>query len=551
MVASYRFDRLKAWILACTLVANTAYAIIAPFLPIEMENKGISTIWMAPIFAIYSLGIVVFSPLVSELVTYYGAVNIIAVGMAGTGISLVCFGLVMLNNNVNVVIGIVLVARFIQGAASAFIQTACYILTTNMYPNDQEHIIGLMEAMTGVGILLGPVIGSALYAATNFETAFLQIGNIILLFAVGIAYGFPKSTRNIGITRPTSSHMDQSKFIKQEDQNTEDPTYLDDSSVNPDVEDDATTCGLSVGAISSTCSYTVMTPRAPPLHNKVSFFEKEPTTCGISVGSAPRIMCSYTVMTPRAPRSKNEVSYWQLAKLARLSLGLLGAALCLFMYCFLEPILSHRLLDFELSVPQIGLFFAIFPIFYIPTSVCVQWIPDWIEKRVTIALSLMVSSFAFLLVGPSQILPFPDSLLMIGIGWGLLGISLATFLVPILPEIVEASLPHFPGQDKQVKNMCSGLFNSFLGIGQFISPLYGSIVSDRVGFRLTTDIAAIIGFTFFIIYFAFADVRRALQKSFGRIKATTYTYPEWDMASSRCAKSVAHRTFAEVTVSIL
>jgi hypothetical protein len=33
--------------------------------------------------------------------------------------------------------------------------------------------------------------------------------------------------------------------------------------------------------------------------------------------------------------------------------------------------------------------------------------------------------------------------------------------------------------------------------------------------------AAIIGFTFFIVYFVFANVRQALQSSFGRMEATS------------------------------
>jgi hypothetical protein len=106
------------------------------------------------------------------------------------------------------------------------------------------------------------------------------------------------------------------------------------------------------------------------------------------------------------PASNDLISYRQLLIRARFSLSLFGAALCLFMSGFLEPILSQRLLDFKLNVRQIGLFFALFPIFYIPTCVCVHRILDWIEKRVSIALSLLVSSFAFLLCfGPSQILP--------------------------------------------------------------------------------------------------------------------------------------------------
>jgi hypothetical protein len=49
------YDGLKVWLLACTLISNSVYATITPFLPIEIENKGVSTVWVVPIFVIYSV----------------------------------------------------------------------------------------------------------------------------------------------------------------------------------------------------------------------------------------------------------------------------------------------------------------------------------------------------------------------------------------------------------------------------------------------------------------------------------------------------------------
>jgi predicted MFS family arabinose efflux permease len=119
---------------------------------------------------------------------------------------------------------------------------------------------------------------------------------------------------------------------------------------------------------------------------------------------------------------------------------------------------------------------------------------------------------------------------MMGIGWCLLGISLATFWVPILPEMVELSLPHFPAsQEKQVNATRSGLFNSSMGIGQLISSFYGSILYHWVGFRLTTGIAAIIGFAFFIIYFVFANVKQAFGRVEGATNMTDTSSQEQDM----------------------
>ena len=51
-----------------TLISNTAYALVAPFLPLEFEHKGISSSMVGFIFAVYSLAVIFCSPMVSKLV---------------------------------------------------------------------------------------------------------------------------------------------------------------------------------------------------------------------------------------------------------------------------------------------------------------------------------------------------------------------------------------------------------------------------------------------------------------------------------------------------
>ena len=65
-------DRTIIWILLCTLISNSAYAMIAPFLPIEFMSKGIEEQSIGLIFAIYSVAVIVFSPVVGKSVKLIG-----------------------------------------------------------------------------------------------------------------------------------------------------------------------------------------------------------------------------------------------------------------------------------------------------------------------------------------------------------------------------------------------------------------------------------------------------------------------------------------------
>ena len=65
-------DRRAKLILLSTLVSNSAYALIAPFLPLEFKSKGVSSLSIGVIFSVYSLTVVIISPLVGQAIIRFG-----------------------------------------------------------------------------------------------------------------------------------------------------------------------------------------------------------------------------------------------------------------------------------------------------------------------------------------------------------------------------------------------------------------------------------------------------------------------------------------------
>lgn len=91
--------------------------------------------------------------------------------------------------------------------------------------------------------------------------------------------------------------------------------------------------------------------------------------------------------------------------------------------------------------------------------------PATFEKRVTMILAALVTGIGFLFVGPSEMFGFSNSLLLMGIGQAVTGIFASFMIIPALPEMVESTIPMYPGQERQVNDLSSGLFNAFLGLG--------------------------------------------------------------------------------------
>ena len=60
----------------------------------------------------------------------------------------------------------------------------------------------------------------------------------------------------------------------------------------------------------------------------------------------------------------------------------------------------------------------------------------------------------------------------------------------------------------------SAIFNTALGLGTCIGPLYGATAYEQLNFRLTCDILALFVLTFGIAYFACAGGRQAFSRTF-------------------------------------
>ena len=70
------------WLLFACFVANGAFSVCAPILPVELEAKGISAASIGLPFTIYSVGVVIWSPIVGKyMIGRYSAHNLLGVSL--------------------------------------------------------------------------------------------------------------------------------------------------------------------------------------------------------------------------------------------------------------------------------------------------------------------------------------------------------------------------------------------------------------------------------------------------------------------------------------
>ena len=69
--------------------------------------------------------------------------------------------------------------------------------------------------------------------------------------------------------------------------------------------------------------------------------------------------------------------------------------------------------------------------------------------------------------------------------------------------MVETANKYYPNQQLKVNNMSSGIFNTFLGLGEVIGPLFGAAMCEKISFRKTSDTIALICVAYALIFFLF------------------------------------------------
>ena len=80
-----------------------------------------------------------------------------------------------------------LIARLVQGIGNAMVQTATYAIISHVFSEAREKYLGYAEAVTSIGLMLGPVIGGPLYNLCGYFWSFaIFAGFLIISLAVSL-----------------------------------------------------------------------------------------------------------------------------------------------------------------------------------------------------------------------------------------------------------------------------------------------------------------------------------------------------------------------------
>ena len=82
--------------------------------------------------------------------------------------------------------------RFLQGVSTTLIHISFLSIVSTFYPSNKEWMIGMIEAVAGAGMMLGPLIGTGLYAIAGYQFMLISFGGVFIVLTVIIPFTFPK-----------------------------------------------------------------------------------------------------------------------------------------------------------------------------------------------------------------------------------------------------------------------------------------------------------------------------------------------------------------------
>jgi predicted MFS family arabinose efflux permease len=487
-----RCDRGHVALSLIAVVAVTSYTTIAPVLPLEIYERGIIASssddgdddddggrgkggWvLSMIFLSTTFGSLLSPTFASRYFASAGTANVISLSLAGMALSFWSLGRAFAFDPVvdpssypspppDVVargawtaVTILVVAQFFVGATFSAVSTGYYSLTTLIFLDGVESAMSCVEMACGIGYILGPALGSALYDAVGYESTYAAISlGLLAMSVVTWKYLAPILRYEVPEFANDESESDADSSVA---------LLLADGIGNYDAidgsEDYVDVAGG--GDDPSTMTHAMTHPR-------------QPSAVSILVGCPSLILASLTMCWI-------DVS-WSL----------------------FEPLLAVRLRDrFRVGTGEIGIIFSCSSIFYVPAVYLSRYLPNrGIRRHATVSISVLLTSMTVMLMGSDS---FP--VLMVGVATR--GMLQAPVWVHLLPWMQEASARRFPDPHhaQTVNDLTASLYNSSMKLGQIVGYGIGPFMSSHGFTRTTQAIALLVCFQSVLFYFGAGDFNR-------------------------------------------
>lgn len=174
------------FIIGCT------FAIQSPFFPKEAENKGAKPSQYGLVFGVFQLTFFILSPIYGKLMGYISPNFMLLAGTFLVGGSVLLFGFLQYSPNGLPFLALAYALRIVEGIGSAAYQVSSFTIIAKEFKNNVAKTMATLETAIGIGIIVAPTLGAALYQVGGFKMPFITLGSFVLLCVIITYFILPK-----------------------------------------------------------------------------------------------------------------------------------------------------------------------------------------------------------------------------------------------------------------------------------------------------------------------------------------------------------------------
>eukprot|EP00095_Tigriopus_kingsejongensis_P008420 maker-scaffold1403_size43014-snap-gene-0.10 protein:Tk08420 transcript:maker-scaffold1403_size43014-snap-gene-0.10-mRNA-1 annotation:"chromaffin granule amine transporter" len=201
------------------IVLGLLISLQPPFYPSEASKKGATPAQYGFVFGIANLSLFIFSPIFGKYGSRYGAKLCFTTGSILQGVSGFLFAFLALIQDCTTFIALSYVLRFIEGLGTAMAWSSAIGILMKIFPNKVAGVMSWTQTFFGLGYMLGPAVGAALYEVGGFMFPFILVGAISTTLSLLLIVTIPD------VDQGRTNELDQP--------------------LNPDPEDTSNNLGLS------------------------------------------------------------------------------------------------------------------------------------------------------------------------------------------------------------------------------------------------------------------------------------------------------------------
>lgn len=202
----------KQWLITGTfIVVNFCNAMCvsmqAPFYPHEAEKKGCIPSEYGLVFGVFELTVFLVSPIIGANLNRLGVKMTLSVGIGTVGCTSILFGLLDKIDNGKIFLGMSFTLRIVEACGNAGFLTGSFSMIAKEFPDNVATMFAILETFFGLGMIMGPTVGGALYEAGGFTLPFVTLGSILVGATIFTTIILPNSQDQSGASTEKPSML--------------------------------------------------------------------------------------------------------------------------------------------------------------------------------------------------------------------------------------------------------------------------------------------------------------------------------------------------------